>query len=106
MFLNKYEWDSNCDKACEIILQAAESSGIILELNANGLRRGFSPFPDGTRWPYPHEGFWKRLSGSSQRVIIGSDAHVPEQVCDHMVLRSYDLADRWKLNVVDNIFTK
>lgn len=33
-------WDRNCDAATDHILEAAARSGVVLEYNANGLRRG------------------------------------------------------------------
>ena len=104
MFVNQLPFDKNCEKACDIILRAAEKTGIILELNANGLRRGLKPFPDGIRFAYPHDYFWKQLSGSNQRVIIGSDCHTPQQMCDEFTLVALNYANRMNLNLVDTIF--
>lgn len=104
MFINEYAWDKNCERACDIILNAAEELSVPLEFNANGIRRGTKQYPDGIRCPYPHEGFWKNLSGSKQPVIIGADAHSPEQIYDDSVLAAYELAGKWNLNVITNIF--
>lgn len=104
MFLNRFAWDENCSKACDIIISAAEKYNIILEFNANGLRRGKQYFPDGMRFAYPHDNFWKMLSGSSLRVIIGADCHVPEYIRDSAINIAEKTCRDMKLNVVDTIF--
>lgn len=100
MFRNAFAWDKNCSRACDIILTAAEKYAVPLEYNVNGLRRGISSFPDGTRYPYPHERFWKQLSGSRQPVLIGSDCHVPEQVYDDKVKLAEQLCAELQLNII------
>ncbi len=104
MFLSEFSWDKNCDKAVSIILSAAEKYDIPLEFNANGLRRGKSDFPDGRRYPYPHERFWNELKGSNQRVIIGSDCHIPDLVYDNECIKSLEICTDLGLNVIENIF--
>lgn len=104
MFMNKFEWDKNCDKACDMILSAAEKYNIILEFNANGIRRGRQYFPDGMRLAYPDERFWKMLRGSRQPVIIGADCHVPEQIRDSAIGIAEKMCMELDLNVVDTIF--
>lgn len=103
MFINELVWDKNCEKACDIILSAAEKYKIPLEFNANGIRRGIMDFPDEKRFPYPHDGFWKNLSGSSQKVFIGADCHIPEQLDDSAIKLAQQMCKGLRLNVVDNI---
>lgn len=81
-------WDDNCSRAADIILDAAAVSGIPLEYNANGLRRGIWDFPTGSRYPYPYEKFWHLAVNAGVKVIVGSDCHEPHQVWDE----SMDLA--------------
>ncbi len=104
MFINELAWDTNCTKACDIILSAAEKYDIPLEFNANGIRRGKSDFPDGKRYPYPHERFWSELKGSKQKVIIGSDSHVPEQIYDESFRTSEQICSELNLNVIKTLF--
>lgn len=80
--LGQFAWDRNCDQASEIIIEAAHRSGVILEYNANGLRRGIHDYPDGPRLMYPHRRFWDKVVGAGIPVIIGSDCHEPKQVWD------------------------
>ena len=104
MFLTGFPCDKNCDNAVSIILSAAEKYDIPLEFNANGLRRGKFDFPDGRRYQYPHERFWNELKGSAQRVIIGSDCHIPDLVYDNECTKALDICNNLGLNVINNIF--
>ncbi len=103
MFINELAWDKNCEKACDIILSAAEKYDIPLEFNANGIRRGIMTFPDEQRFPYPHDGFWRNLCGSRQRVFIGADCHIPEQLNDSAIMLAQQMCKGLKLNLIDNI---
>lgn len=103
IFINNLPWDENCEKASEIIIKAANDTGTILELNANGIRRGKNDYCDGRRYPYPHYGFWSKLSGTSIPVIINSDCHDPQQVWDECMDEAYQLAAQWNLHLVDEI---
>lgn len=87
--MNLLPWDKNCDIAFDIILEAASSSNIILEYNANGFRRGIHNFPDGKRFMYPDIRFWKQVAKTNIPVIVGSDAHNPTQIWDFALEQSY-----------------
>lgn len=89
--LNHFSWDKNCDIASDIIIEAAAETDTILEFNANGLRRGIHDYPDGERYMYPHKAFWKKVSGSQVRVMIGSDCHNPAQVWDDYLPLAYEM---------------
>lgn len=80
--LTKFAWDRNCDEAAERIIEAADRNGVVLEYNANGLRRGVHDYPDGPRLMYPHPKFWEKVVGSGIPVVIGSDCHEAKQVWD------------------------
>ncbi len=104
MMLNEFAWDTNCDKACNLILDAAEKYDVPLEYNANGLRRNLTHYPDGIRHPYPDERFWKLVSGSKIRVIVGSDCHSPGQLRDEAVSQAENKCADLKLNVIQSLF--
>lgn len=91
--INYFAWDKNCDAATDIILDAAATTGTILEFNANGFRRGLHDYPDGNRYMYPHMNFWNRASDSGIRVIVGSDCHEACQVWDEWMVRSLQILD-------------
>ena len=64
-FNNPYSWDDNCEEACDIILNAAVQTGAVLELNANGIRKGIQSLGNDHRWPYPYADFWKKVAKTS-----------------------------------------
>lgn len=80
--MGKFAWDRNCDEASDRIIDAAVRTGVVLEYNANGLRRGVHEYPDGPRLMYPHGNFWKKAAKAGISVIIGSDCHEPKQIWD------------------------
>lgn len=100
---NYFAWDRNCDAAVDIILDAAAQTNTILEFNANGLRRGIRDYPDGRRNMYPHMNFWRKVSGSGLRVIIGSDCHEPWQVWDDCMLRSYQMINEMSIVPMESL---
>ena len=104
MFYNDFAFDSNCRKACDIILTAVEKNNVPVEFNANGLRREKKIYPDGKRHPYPYLPFWEIIRGSNIRVIIGADSHTPDQVRDSDVEQAYEICDRMNLNVITSDF--
>lgn len=87
--INCFGWDKNCEKAADLILDAAAATDTILEYNANGFRRKTKDYPDGTRHPYPHEAFWKMAAQAHVKTIVGSDCHNPENLWDEAMRRSY-----------------
>ena len=84
--LHHYGWDRNCEEACEIVLQAASDNHTVLEFNAKGLRHGLQDFPEGRRYPYPAKAFWDKVVGTGIPVIVGADAHAPDNLEDDAVL--------------------
>lgn len=101
--INQFPWDINCDRATDIILDAAATNDWLLEFNANGIRRGITDYEDGSRYPYPHERFWKQAQNSGIRTIIGSDCHEARQVWDANVETAYTKAGELGLKVVTSV---
>lgn len=104
IFINDLKWDYNCDKFCDLLINAALENDFIFEFNANGIRRGEQEFCDGNRYPYPHKNFWKKVSETNIKVIINSDCHSPEQVWDNYMEIAYKIAKSWNLNIITEIF--
>lgn len=94
-------WDRNCDAATDRILEAAALSGTVLEYNANGLRRGLRRYPEGDRYMYPHENFWKKAAASGLPVIVGTDCHNPTQVWDDCMDRALAELERYGIKPLE-----
>jgi histidinol-phosphatase (PHP family) len=103
MFLRPFAWDSNCTKACKIILDAARAASVILEYNANGIRKGKSSFPDGERYAYPHERFWKMVESTDIPVLAGSDCHQPEQMWDDSMKQAVRTLQSMNVNLTASL---
>ncbi len=101
-YMSDIDGSEGCAKADEILIDAAVSRGYILELNANGIRRGIRSFSTGDRYPYTDRLFWDKLKGTDIRVIVGSDAHDPEWLYDDSVKGCLQLAKDNKLNLVED----
>ncbi|MCD7751370.1 MAG: histidinol-phosphatase [Lachnospiraceae bacterium] len=87
--ITQHAWDINCDRATDIILNAAIMHDTVLEYNANGYRRGITDYPDGSRYQYPHHKFWEQAAKAKVRVMVGSDCHNPSQVWDSAMDQAY-----------------
>lgn len=81
-------WNEDYQKATDIIIEAAIKTNVLLEYNANGLRRGIKTYPDGERWQYPHKRFWDNVKQAGLPCIVGSDCHSPKALWDDNVLNS------------------
>ena len=101
--VNDLEWDSNMDKMADIIIESAVRNGIPMEINANGIRRGFIIDSLGMHYRYPHFKFWEKVAESGAEVIISSDCHSPTLLNDCDVEKCREIARNWNLNVVDHL---
>ena len=103
-FLNDFPMDDNTEEACRRIISCAKEQEMILEFNANGYRRSRRMYADGLRHPYPHLYFWQQAAQTDIRVIVGSDCHTPQQVCDNDVLFAHKEVQRLGLHEIESIF--
>ena len=103
IFINDFQFDDNCSKAIEILIEAIKKSNIVIEFNANGIRRGLRVFSDGERYTYPYMEFWKRAQEENLKVIVSSDCHNPKHMWDKAVVKAYDMATELGLNLVFTI---
>ncbi len=84
--------------AFEDTVKEAAKHGVIMELNANGIRYH--------RFHYPTQLLIDLCKKYNAKVIVSSDCHNPKDLCDEYVQRLYAYAINQKLNVVDNIGCK
>ena len=76
----------------------AKETGTPLELNLLGLRTGRN---------YPDERFWKMAGEEGNEVILGSDAHRPEDVFDPVTIsRAMKIVEKYSLRLIDTVELK
>lgn len=101
LFANKYlPWDEQTEQICHEIISAARTANIPLEINGYGVVKGEIKTPNGKRWGYPIENFWKIASQYDVEVVINSDAHYPENITGGMK-ECYDIARKYNLKIAD-----
>lgn len=103
MFLNDLGMDKNCLDAIDLLVKEANNHHYMLELNANGFRRGKSQFLEGVRYPYPVDALWDKVGQTDIPVIIGSDCHNPNLVYDEAVKYAEEYAKQKHLNIVEKL---
>ena len=103
MFIRDYGMDTHCKKAISTLLEGAEKDHFILELNANGFRRGKQKYQDGMRYPYPVDIFWQEVSKTDIPVIIGADSHSPANICDEYTEYAKEYAHKLGLDLLESL---
>ena len=106
MFMIGYpSFDSYAEECVNKIIEAAIKYDVALEFNAEGIRKGVKKFPnrEDDYW-YPNKEFWKFVSKSSVKVIVGSDCHKPHLLDDECMNRARMLANEYNLNLINSIF--
>ena len=101
--VNLLPWDRNMEKMTDMIVEAAVKHDIPLEINANGIRRGFVKDELGLHYMYPHYKFWEKAAEAKAKVIISADCHNPALLNDSDVTKCRDIAKNWGLQVIDRI---
>lgn len=101
--VNSFPWDKNCDIACDMILEGALKYNMVIEFNANGYRRGIHNYPDGDRYMYPLNAFWKKVENTSIPVIIGSDNHSPDQIWDYAIEKAHNYLSTIPVELIETI---
>jgi histidinol-phosphatase (PHP family) len=82
LFMARYPvWDETCEKISRQICEVAKEQEVLLEVNLRGIYFfGEKIYRDGKRFPYPHEAFFKIAKEVGNQVIIGIDAHDPQEL--------------------------
>ncbi len=73
-------WTPEIRAVCAELVDASISLGVPLELNAYGLRKPAMQMPGGLRAQYPWRPFWELVAEKGAPVVVGADAHRPEDV--------------------------
>ena len=93
IFYDRPELTPRMKSAFEALVRTAEKAGVVLELNANGVRYH--------HFNYPTDLLIALCKKYNAPVIVSSDAHVPHCLTDKYVYELYGYAKTHGLNVID-----
>ncbi len=96
-------WDADCDACSRAIVQAAIQHNLPLEINANGIRKGYIDDGGTKRWQYPWRPFWEIAGEYGAKVLCNSDAHTPGELWGK-VDESLSFAKELGLDVINDSF--
>ena len=102
MFYQK--WDFSAKNAAKKIIECAIKNNVLLEINANGIRKGLIKYSDETEcYRYPFLEFW-RLVGEYEKakVIVSDDSHDIKHLNDEATIKAYEIAKQFNLNIETN----
>lgn len=105
LYLSGYaEFDETTEQIAHLIAQKSLELDIPLELNLGGFRRGFKTYlSNESRYEYPNFDFWKIISKYGCKVIVGIDAHDPNNIEDSKYYLARMYIDHFKLNVIKKV---
>ncbi|QWC00699.1 histidinol-phosphatase [Mycoplasmatota bacterium] len=101
--INQGKLNQDILNMCEEIIDAAMKNNVLLELNANGLRKKKHK-EDGKWYPkYPRNEFWEIVNKKKAKTIISADAHDPKHLVDEAMDKAYELARHLSLEVEEEL---
>lgn len=112
LFMFSYpQFDEVCKNASIQIIQAAIKYNVVLEINANGIRRNKIlgiPYDSELTYKYPYYQFWDIVSEYQQKypelkVIINDDSHYVDGLGDEFTELACKFAERHNIKVLDKI---
>jgi len=109
LFLFNYQtWNKFTEDISREIIEASIKYNVLLEVNANGIRRKPIYNQDNEQvYIYPRIEFWKIVQEyKTAKVIIGEDNHKISYTGDSSVEKAYKFANDLHLNIVYYLFGK
>ena len=88
---------------CEEIILAAKEENVLLEINANGFRKGSFMVDGEERFKYPRQEFWELVKKHDVSCLISSDAHDPKLLMDWAVEHAVKFSKALNLRVVEEL---
>lgn len=107
LFLFNYQtWNELTEKVSREIIEASIKYNVLLEVNANGIRRKPIINQDGKQvYIYPRIEFWKIVQEyKDAKVIIGEDNHKIAFTGDESVRKAHEFAEKLNLNIHQHLF--
>lgn len=104
LFLVGYpHFDEDAQIVSKRICKKAKEYDIPLEINGGGIQRGLHDLEGEMLYLYPNSRFWRIASKIGNKVVIGLDAHKPEDYNDVLYDQLVRFAKELDLNIVDEI---
>jgi len=104
IFLATYpRFDEHAEKASRIIAESAKEHDVLLEFNANGIRRGLIESEDGRHYHYPRKPFFDIANSLGCKILLSSDAHSPSELYDEAMREAERIIDRWGLSITETL---
>ncbi len=107
IFMTGYPiFDDFCESCSKRIIESAIKNHVIIEYNANGLRRGTRKYADGSiDYSYPNPHFFNLVSQyPNAKVIVSSDCHRPEDLYDEAMELCFKKLKELGINPITSIF--
>lgn len=107
LFMTGYPvFDDFCEACSKRIIETAIRNHVVLEYNANGLRRGKRTYIDSTiDYSYPNIHFFKLVSQyPNAKVIVSSDCHSPKDLYDEAMEMALSNLKALGIHPISNIF--
>ena len=109
IFMFSYKkWNELTEKISKEIIEKAYEKNCILEINANGIRRGitFKNEIGEEVYLYPRIEFWRLVAEFQKehdlKVMVNDDCHQPLFLCDESTKEAYKFAEKLKIKLVDH----
>lgn len=105
LYLYAYpHFDETAYHVAQEIIEAAIKNNVVLEYNANGIRKGTKIFPEGERYYYPRKEFWESLKHyPNAQVIVSADAHRPSEILDEAIKIAFENLANLKITPLERI---
>lgn len=97
------EFDEVCKKVAYDICIEAKKYHIPLEINAGGIRRGLRKMSGEFVYPYTNSFFFKIAAEVGNDIIIGIDAHKPQDFNDEIIIKLREFIQENHLHVIESI---
>ena len=96
-------FDEEAKKAANMIIDACDKCGVMMELNVGGVGKGENVLDNGCKeYSYPRTEFWSIVSKHPNiKVVIGCDAHDKRALACNNIKKIIDFAKKMNIKVIN-----
>lgn len=105
-FQNINEWNEHIEKLSLKMLKKAKENDVYVEINLGGIRKGKWQMGNEFRYKYPYYKFWELVAKVGNKVIIGVDAHNPNDFIDDAYSKALEFASNLNINLEEKVVFK